>query len=119
MNIRWASQLGSLGGGNHFIELCLDERDVVWVVLHSGSRGIGNKLAQRHIKTAQKLTDHLGLPDRDLAYLPELGPAVSRADHQHENRGRRPRDGLSDPLTASAGVPEGPRSLPPTGRSRP
>ncbi len=73
VNIRWASQLGSLGGGNHFIELCLDERDVVWVVLHSGSRGIGNKLAQRHIKTAQKLTDqcHLSLPDRDLAYLPE------------------------------------------------
>ncbi len=76
VNARWTEQLGSLGGGNHFIELCLDERDVVWVVLHSGSRGIGNKLAQRHIKTAQKLVDqwHIGLPDRDLAYICEGVP---------------------------------------------
>jgi tRNA-splicing ligase RtcB len=48
----WPQQLGSLGGGNHFIEVSLDERDTVWLVLHSGSRGIGNKLATRHIKAA-------------------------------------------------------------------
>jgi tRNA-splicing ligase RtcB len=64
-------QLGSLGGGNHFIELCLDTDDHVWLMLHSGSRHIGNKLAQCHIgtaKTLQKLTDQK-LPDPDLAYF--------------------------------------------------
>ncbi len=69
----WERQLGSLGSGNHFIEICLDENQEVWVVLHSGSRGIGNKVAMKHIKIAQKLTDAQGvsLPDRDLAYLQE------------------------------------------------
>lgn len=64
-------QLGSLGSGNHFFEICLDERDHVWIVLHSGSRGIGNKLAQRHIRDAQKLAEakRLKLEDPDLAYL--------------------------------------------------
>jgi len=72
----WPHQLGSLGSGNHFIEICLDESDTVWTVLHSGSRGIGNKLAQRHIKVAQKLMDtwHIALPDKDLAYLAEGTP---------------------------------------------
>jgi tRNA-splicing ligase RtcB (3'-phosphate/5'-hydroxy nucleic acid ligase) len=67
----WENQLGSLGSGNHFIELCLDEDQRVWVVLHSGSRGIGNKLAERHIKTAQKLLDttNVELKNRDLAWL--------------------------------------------------
>ena len=46
-------QFGSLGSGNHFFEVCLDERDVVWIVLHSGSRGIGNELAQSHIRLAR------------------------------------------------------------------
>jgi len=70
---KWSMQLGTLGSGNHFIEISLDENDQVWVVLHSGSRGIGNKLAQNHIKVAQKLMDdmHITLKDRDLAYLPE------------------------------------------------
>jgi len=70
---RWTEALGSLGSGNHFIEICLDESDRVWVVLHSGSRGIGNKLATKHIKTAQKLMDQnlVQLKDRDLAYLAE------------------------------------------------
>jgi tRNA-splicing ligase RtcB len=70
---KWREQLGSLGGGNHFIELCLDETDRVWLFLHSGSRGVGNKIAQKHIKTAQQLcrTWHINLPNRDLAYLPE------------------------------------------------
>jgi tRNA-splicing ligase RtcB (3'-phosphate/5'-hydroxy nucleic acid ligase) len=68
---RWTEALGSLGSGNHFIEICLDESEQVWVVLHSGSRGIGNKLAMKHIKTAQKLMDEnrVQLKDRDLAYL--------------------------------------------------
>ena len=70
---RWTEALGSLGSGNHFIEICLDESEQVWVVLHSGSRGIGNKLAMKHIKTAQKLMDEnrVHLKDRDLAYLVE------------------------------------------------
>jgi tRNA-splicing ligase RtcB (3'-phosphate/5'-hydroxy nucleic acid ligase) len=70
---RWTEALGSLGSGNHFIEICLDESEQVWVVLHSGSRGIGNKLAMKHIKTAQKLMDEnrVQLKDRDLAYLVE------------------------------------------------
>lgn len=68
---KWREQLGSLGGGNHFIELCLDEEDRVWMFLHSGSRGVGNKIAQRHIKIAQRETADLALPNKDVAYLTE------------------------------------------------
>ena len=66
-----ASQLGSLGAGNHFFEVCLDEVDRVWVVLHSGSRGIGNQLAQQHIGRARRLAKDLGrhLEDPDLAWF--------------------------------------------------
>jgi tRNA-splicing ligase RtcB len=69
----WRFQLGSLGSGNHFIEVSLDEADRVWLFLHSGSRGVGNKLAQRHIKIAQALATKwwIALPDPDLAYLAE------------------------------------------------
>ena len=69
----WRLQLGSLGSGNHFIEVSLDEQDRVWLFLHSGSRGVGNKLAQRHIKIAQGLARKwfIALPDPDLAYLVE------------------------------------------------
>jgi tRNA-splicing ligase RtcB (3'-phosphate/5'-hydroxy nucleic acid ligase) len=69
----WRYQLGSLGSGNHFIEVSLDERDRVWLFLHSGSRGVGNKLAMRHIKIAQQLCKQwwITLPDPDLAYLVE------------------------------------------------
>ncbi len=69
-------QFGSLGSGNHFVEVCLDERNVVWVVLHSGSRGAGNKLAQAHIKEARRLAKdlELRLEDPDLAYLTEGQP---------------------------------------------
>jgi tRNA-splicing ligase RtcB (3'-phosphate/5'-hydroxy nucleic acid ligase) len=72
----WTTALGSLGSGNHFIEICLDENKQVWVVLHSGSRGIGNRLATKHIKIAQKLMDEksVSLKDRDLAYLMEHTP---------------------------------------------
>ncbi|WP_330253116.1 RtcB family protein [Nocardia sp. NBC_00565] len=70
---KWREQLGSLGGGNHFIELCLDERDHVWLFLHSGSRGVGNKIAQRHIKIAQQLCKRwwIDLPNPELAYIVE------------------------------------------------
>ena len=69
----WRLQLGSLGSGNHFIEVSLDEQDRVWLFLHSGSRGVGNKLAVKHIKIALKLCERwwVPLPDRDLAYLAE------------------------------------------------
>lgn len=62
-------QMGSLGGGNHFIEVCLDTENQVWLMLHSGSRNIGNKLAQCHINTAKQLAKMAGssLPDPDLA----------------------------------------------------
>ena len=72
----WRNALGTLGSGNHFIEICLDEEDQVWVVLHSGSRGIGNRLATKHIKVAQRLMDEqaIHLKDRDLAYLTENTP---------------------------------------------
>ena len=73
---KWREQLGSLGGGNHFIELCLDEADRVWLFLHSGSRGVGNKIAQKHIKVAQQLCKRwwIDLPNPDLAYLPQGTP---------------------------------------------
>lgn len=64
-------QMGSLGGGNHFIELCLDTEDQVWMMLHSGSRNIGNRLAKCHISTAKELLklSSQKLPDPDLAYF--------------------------------------------------
>jgi RNA-splicing ligase RtcB len=73
---RALKQFGSLGAGNHFFELCLDERDRVWVVLHSGSRGIGNQLAQMHIGRARRLAKdlQLRLEDPDLAYFLEGTP---------------------------------------------
>jgi tRNA-splicing ligase RtcB len=66
-------QMGTLGAGNHFVEVCLDELDRVWLVLHSGSRGIGNQLATYHIKIAKTLMQEMGerLPDPDLAYFLE------------------------------------------------
>ena len=69
----WVNQLGTLGGGNHFIELCLDEENRAWVMLHSGSRGIGNAIGSYFIELARKDAERtqLQLPDRDLAYFPE------------------------------------------------
>jgi tRNA-splicing ligase RtcB len=66
-----ARQFGTLGSGNHFFELCVDERGRCWVVLHSGSRGIGNQLAQAHIAKARQLARDamLHLEDMDLAYF--------------------------------------------------
>ncbi|MEQ4732743.1 MULTISPECIES: RtcB family protein [Providencia] len=67
------NHLGTLGTGNHFIELCLDEQDRVWVMLHSGSRGVGNAIGNLFITLAQKdMQQHIAnLPDRDLAYFEE------------------------------------------------
>lgn len=69
----WINQMGTLGGGNHFIEVCLDEHGRVWVMLHSGSRGVGNALASYFIELARRDMERwsIQLPDRDLAYFPE------------------------------------------------
>lgn len=67
------TQLGTLGSGNHFIEICIDENQDVWVMLHSGSRGIGNMIGTHYINKGKELMEqfHITLPDGDLAYLPE------------------------------------------------
>jgi tRNA-splicing ligase RtcB len=77
---KWELQLGSLGSGNHFIEVCADEADAVWLFLHSGSRGIGNKIAQHHIGVAQQISrkHQIHLPHPDLAYLDEGTPQFDR-----------------------------------------
>ena len=72
----WELQLGTLGSGNHFIEVSYDEGGWVWLFLHSGSRGVGNKIAMKYIKLAQDLNRLwlIDLPDPDLAYLPQGTP---------------------------------------------
>ncbi len=89
-------QIGSLGGGNHFLEVCLDAEDQVWLMLHSGSRGIGNIMAQCHINTAKDLAklSSISLPDPDLAYFVGNTPAFEAywhdlqwaQDYAHFNR---------------------------------
>jgi tRNA-splicing ligase RtcB len=70
---RGAHQLGTLGTGNHFIELCLDETQTLWVMLHSGSRGVGNRIGSLFIEKAKRDMEKyfIHLPDADLAYFPE------------------------------------------------
>jgi tRNA-splicing ligase RtcB len=84
------AQFGTLGSGNHFVEVCLDEREVVWLVLHSGSRGIGNQLAQRAVHDAKGLMQRyfIELPDPDLAYLVQGTPEFTQyvADMQWAQR---------------------------------
>jgi len=81
-SVKAAKQFGTLGSGNHFVEVCVDERARVWVVLHSGSRGIGNQLAQAHIAKARTLAKDLEvrLEDPGLAYFlegtPEFGAYI-------------------------------------------
>lgn len=67
------NHLGTLGTGNHFIEMCLDEHGSVWLMLHSGSRGVGNRIGTHFIEMAKRDMErwHIHLPDSDLAYLPE------------------------------------------------
>ena len=72
-SLRAPHHLGTLGTGNHFIEMCLDESDSVWVMLHSGSRGIGNAIGTYFINAAKEdmRRYYINLPDADLAYIPE------------------------------------------------
>lgn len=94
--VKGGKQVGTLGSGNHFIEICIDENDDVWVMLHSGSRGIGNMIGTYYINKGKELMEqfHITLPDGDLAYLPQgtdlfddYVAAVSWAqDYAMENR---------------------------------
>ncbi|MDH2430185.1 RtcB family protein [Sphaerisporangium sp. TRM90804] len=70
-------QMGTLGGGNHFLELCADDASAVWVVLHSGSRNIGKELAEHHISQARDLPHNQDLPDRDLAVFVSGTPEMA------------------------------------------
>ena len=76
-------QSGTLGSGNHFVEVCLDENDTVWVVLHSGSRGVGNEIAKRHIDGAKKIMKRyfIELDDPDLAYFAQDTPQFDEYVH--------------------------------------
>lgn len=108
------SQLGTLGGGNHFIEICLDEANGVWIMLHSGSRGVGNRLGTYFIELAKRDMEHqLGrLPDRDLAYFEQGSPhfddyveAVSWAqDYARANR-ELMMTAVLDALRTKCGLP--------------
>jgi len=107
---RALTQFGTLGSGNHFVEVCLDERDHVWVVLHSGSRGIGNQLAQAHIATAKRLRHQLPhhLEDPDLAWLVQgteefdayIGDMLWAQDYAAANREQMVTVVLREVLTA-------------------
>ncbi|MDA2812938.1 RtcB family protein [Nocardiopsis sp. RSe5-2] len=92
---RAAHQMGTLGGGNHFLEVCLDDDGTVWTVLHSGSRNIGKELAEHHIEQARKLPHNQDLPDRDLAVFvsgtPEMD-AYRRDLFWAQDYARRNRD---------------------------
>ena len=93
-----ANHLGTLGTGNHFIEVCLDEAGVVWLMLHSGSRGVGNRMGSYFIEIARKDMERMfiQLPDRDLAYF-----RTARSISLRLRRGRRVGAGFR-PLESSA-----------------
>ncbi|MDQ0776519.1 tRNA-splicing ligase RtcB [Streptomyces aurantiacus] len=78
---RATKQMGTLGGGNHFWEFCIDSEDSVWIMLHSGSRNIGKELAEHHIGIAQKLAHNQGLIDRDLAVFVADTPQMAAYRH--------------------------------------
>jgi len=82
---RARQQMGTLGGGNHFIELCVEQGGAddgrVWLMLHSGSRNIGKELAERHMSTARRLPHNQDLPDRDLAVFLTGTPEMSAYRH--------------------------------------
>ncbi len=110
---RGANQLGTLGTGNHFVELCLDLEGGVWLMLHSGSRGMGNRLGTHFIQLAKQEMErwHIHLPDADLAYLPEASQyfdlywkAVSWAQgYAHANRALMARAALEAVRRSLAG----------------
>ncbi|TDC89057.1 RtcB family protein [Actinomadura sp. 7K507] len=79
---RARTQMGTLGGGNHFLELCADDDGAIWLVLHSGSRNIGNELAEQHIEAARKLPHNQDLPDNDLAVF--LTGTVKMDAYRHD-----------------------------------
>ncbi|MGN0063016.1 MAG: RtcB family protein [Nocardioides sp.] len=79
---RASQQCGSLGGGNHFIEVTADEDGTVWLMLHSGSRNIGKEIAERHMYAARNLEHNLGLPDRDLAVF--VSDTVEMENYLHD-----------------------------------
>lgn len=110
---KWMNQMGTLGGGNHFIEVCLDEAERVWVMLHSGSRGIGNAMADYFIQLARRDMERwmIQLPDRDLAYFPEGSAHFAdyvQAVHWTQDYARRNRQCLLDLVLAAMA-----RHLPP------
>ncbi|GAA4227068.1 RtcB family protein [Actinomadura meridiana] len=75
------AQMGTLGGGNHFLELCADDDGAIWLVLHSGSRNIGNELAEQHIEAARRLPHNQDLPDADLAVFISGTPKMDAYRH--------------------------------------
>lgn len=109
----WRLQLGTLGSGNHFIEITADELDRVWLFLHSGSRGVGNRIAARHIKVAQEyMRRHwISLPDPDLAYLVEgtreFGRYIAEL-HWAQEFARLNRLEMMDRVVAAVGAQVGP-----------
>jgi tRNA-splicing ligase RtcB len=78
---RAEKQMGTLGGGNHFVEVCLDTDDAVWLMLHSGSRNIGKELAEHHIEQARALPHNQDLVDRDLAVFVADTPQMAAYRH--------------------------------------
>lgn len=101
-----ARQIGTLGGGNHFIEICLDLKNRVWVMLHSGSRGIGNQIGSVAIEMAkeQALKRAYGLPDTDLAWLDQGTPefdAYIEAMHWAQDYARFNRDTMMNLVLAA------------------
>jgi RNA-splicing ligase RtcB len=110
---RTVTQFGTLGSGNHFVSVARDERDRVWAVVHSGSRGIGNELATDHIDRARKLAQRSGLQleDRDLAYFCEgtqefvdyVADMLWAQDYARANR-EQMMDALLDELTSFVGA---------------
>jgi tRNA-splicing ligase RtcB len=102
----WVQQLGTLGGGNHFIEVCLDEAQRVWVMLHSGSRGIGNAIGTYFIGLARRDMERVQqhLPDRDLAYFSEGARHFDdyvEAVHWAQNYAARNREAMMDIVLAA------------------
>jgi tRNA-splicing ligase RtcB len=109
-----SEQLGTLGSGNHFIEVCLDEAEQVWFMLHSGSRGVGNRIGSFFIERARQdmRAHHVNLPDRDLAYLEEgtkgfddYVEAVEWAQSYAALNRRAMMDSLIAAVAATGGVP--------------
>ena len=104
-----ARQIGTLGGGNHFIEICLDSEDRVWIMLHSGSRGIGNQIGTVAVEMAKKQAAirGWGLPDQDLAWLDENTPefdAYIGAMHWSQDYARFNRDTMMNLVVAAMKV---------------